>query len=43
MLEVLAKDLFVEALSDEDVRLRIRQSRPETLQRALETALELES
>ncbi len=43
MLEVLAKDHFVEALSDEDMRLRIRQSRPETLLRVLETALELES
>lgn len=43
MIVVLAKDQFIDALPDEDMRLRIRQSRPPTLQQALETALELES
>ena len=43
MVGVLAKDQFVDALPEEDMRLRIRQSRPATLRAALETALELES
>lgn len=43
MLELLAKDQFVDALTDEDMRLRIRQNRPETLRGALEAALQLES
>ena len=43
MLEVLAKDQFIDALTDEDFRLRIRQNKPETLRNALEQALELES
>ena len=43
MIEVLAKDQFIDSLADEDVRLRIRQNRPKTLREALETALELES
>ena len=43
MVEVLAKDQFVDSLPDEDMRLRIRQHRPATLRAALETALELES
>ncbi len=43
ILEVLAKDHFVDALTDDDMKLRIRQSRPGSLQQALETALELES
>ena len=43
MVEVLAKDQFIDALPEEDMRLRIRQSRPATLRAALETALELES
>ena len=40
---VLAKDQFLDALPDEDTRLRIRQSRPTNLRQALETAMELES
>lgn len=40
---MLARDHFIEALTDEDLRLRIRQAKPQSLQRALETALELES
>ena len=43
MVEVLAKDQFVNSLPEEDMRLRIRQHRPATLRAALETALELES
>ena len=43
MVEVLAKDQFVDALPDEDMRLRIRQNKPATLRDALGTALELES
>ena len=42
MVEVLAKDQFVDALPEEDMRLRIRQNCPATLRAALETALELE-
>ena len=43
MLEVLAKDQFIDSLAEEDIKLRLRQSRPESLRQALETALELES
>ena len=43
MLEALAKDQFVNAVHDDDIRLRIAQSRPTTLRQALEIALELES
>lgn len=43
MLELLAKDQFIDSLTDEDIKLKVRQSRPETLQLVLETALELES
>lgn len=43
MVDVLAKDQFMDALPEEDMRLRIRQHRPATLRAALETALELES
>lgn len=43
MIEVLAKDQFIDSLPEEDMRLRIRQSRPESLRKALEAALELES
>ena len=37
MVEVLAKDQFVDALPEEDMRLRIRQNKPVTLRDALET------
>ena len=43
MLESLVKDQFIDSLTDEDTKLRIRQNRPESLQQALEAALELES
>ena len=42
MLEVLAKEHFVDALLDEDMHLRIRQNKPTTLRDALRLALELE-
>ena len=41
--DVLARDNFIDALTDEDLRLRIRQAKPQSLQKALEIALELES
>ena len=43
MLEVLGKDQFIDALLNDDSRLRIWQMRPTTLRVALEHALELES
>ena len=43
MLELLAKDHFIDSLTDEDMKLKIRQNRPKSLQQALEAALELES
>ena len=43
MVEVLAKDQFVDALPDENMRLHIHQNKPATLRDALGTALELES
>lgn len=41
--DVLGRDHFIDALTDEDLRLRVRQTKPQSLQAALETALELES
>ena len=41
--DILARDQFVDALPDEDMRLRLKQERPQTLQRAQEIAVELES
>ena len=41
--DVLARDQSMDALPDEDTRLRIKQERPPTLRRAPETTLELES
>jgi hypothetical protein len=41
--DVLTRDQFIDALSDEDMRLRIKQERPKSLQKASELALELES
>ena len=37
------KSQFLDALQDEDIRLRVRQNRPASLREALEQALELES
>ena len=43
MQDILARDRFIDALYEEDLRLRVRQARPPSLQAALETALELQS
>ena len=43
LIDTLARDQFIDSLPDDDMRLRLRQERPPTLQRALELALELES
>ncbi len=43
MLELLARDQFIEALPEEETRLRLRQSRSGSLREALKVALELES
>ena len=43
MVEVLAQDQFIDALPEEDMRLRIRQNKPASLRDALRIALELES
>ena len=43
MVEVLTQDQFIDALSEEDMRLRIRQNKPASLRDALRIALELES
>ena len=43
MVQVLAKDQFIDSLCDEDMRLRILQSKPVSVRDALQTALELES
>ena len=41
--DVLARDQFIDALPDDEMRLRLKQERPSTLRKALEIALELES
>ena len=43
MLELLVKDQFIDSLTDEEMKLKIWQSCPESLQQALEAVLELES
>ncbi len=43
MLELLARDQFINALPEEEMRLRTRQSRSGSLREALKVALELES
>jgi hypothetical protein len=43
MLELLAKDQFIDALQDGDMRLRLRQAHPKNLREALQSALELEA
>ena len=43
MMEVLGIDHFIDALHEEEMRLKVRQSRPKTLREAVRTALELES
>ena len=41
--DVLARHQFIDALQDDEMRQRLKQERPSTLQKALEIALELES
>lgn len=41
--DTLAKDQFVDAIVDEEIRMKVRQGRPKNVQCALEVALELES
>ena len=43
MIEVLARDQFLDAIPDEDLQVKVRQSRPPTLRQALAVSLELES
>ena len=43
MVEVLARDQFLDAIPDEDLQVKVRQSRPPTLRQALAVSLELES
>ena len=43
MLELLVKDQFIDSLTDEEMKLKIWQRCPESLQQALEAVLELES
>ena len=41
--ETLAKDQFIDALIDSDIRIRIKQSRPANLNEAISCAVELEA
>ena len=41
VLETLTKDQFIDALYDDEIRLRVAQARPTTLRAALGIALEL--
>lgn len=41
--EMIAKDQFIDALTDFDMRLRIKQSRPRTLNEAIGLAVEIEA
>ena len=41
--DIIARDNFIDALPDDDICLKIPQSRPPSLQVALESAIELES
>ena len=43
MMEVLGIDHFIDALQEEEMRLKVRQSCPKTLREAVQTSLELES
>ena len=42
MIEVLARDQFLDALPEEDLQVKVRQGQPPTLRQALEASLELE-
>ena len=41
--EILAKDQFIDALKDQEIRIKIKQSRPMNLNSAVQLAVELES
>lgn len=41
--ETLAKEQFIDALFDSDIRIRIKQSRPKTLIEAVSLAVELKA
>ena len=41
--DVLARDQFIDSLPEEEIRLRLKQEKPQNLRKALELALELES
>ena len=43
MIEVLARDQLLDAIPDEDLQGKVRQSCPPTLRQALAVSLELES
>ncbi|XP_046571011.1 uncharacterized protein LOC124279245, partial [Haliotis rubra] len=43
LVEILAKDHFIEALQESEMRLRVQQSRPRTLDEAVQLAVELEA
>lgn len=43
MKDLLAKEQFIDAILDGDTRLRLKQSKPQSLRAALELAMELES
>ena len=43
MKDLLAKEQFIDAILDGDARLRLKQSRPQSLPAALTLAMELES
>lgn len=43
MIETLSKEHFIDALTDSDMRLRIQQSRPYTLNDAVREAIELDA
>ncbi|KAJ8035018.1 hypothetical protein HOLleu_22092 [Holothuria leucospilota] len=43
MREALAKDYFIDALSDPDIRWRVFQTRPKTVQEACTIAVEMEA
>ena len=43
MIEVLARDQFLDAIPDEYLQVKVRQSRPPTLRQTLAVSLELES
>ena len=43
MKDLLAKEQFIDTILNGDTRLRLKQSKPQSLQAALELAMELES